>query len=173
MTKENVTKKAEAGFSLLELLLVVGVGALLLLAGIATYRQVVEDNKVNEAARILMIIKSETQRAYQGQPDYGAADITAVLADMEAYPAGVLDAAGAPKHPWGGDITVVGAGATFEITLAGLDKATCIELGSSLSADNDSDFDSMTIGGTAVADTSPVTLAAACDDGVDMVWAFF
>ena len=166
-------KKLQAGFSLLELLLVVGVGALLLLAGIATYRQVVEDNKVNNATRILTIIKSEVQRAYQGQPDYGTGDITTVLADMEAYPAGVLDSAGAPKHPWGGNITVAGAGATFAITFAALDKATCIELGSSLSADNDSDFNSLTIGGTAVTATDPVTLAGACNDGSDMVWAFF
>ena len=51
-------KKTQSGFSLLELLLVVGVGALLLLAGLATYRLVSEGNNVNAATQMLNTLKA-------------------------------------------------------------------------------------------------------------------
>jgi len=80
--------KTQKGFSLLELLLVVAVGAILILAGLAIYRNITNNTQINEASRVLNVIKQETQRIYQGEATYGAGtDIEPILVNAEAVPA--------------------------------------------------------------------------------------
>lgn len=179
------TRAAEGGFSLLELLLVVGVGALLLLAGIATYRLVTQGNDVNDAVRVLTTIKSQTQKAYQGQNGYGAAgtDLVPILVAMQAFPAGVLDTNNLPIHPWGGAITIVssniiGDTRSFDIDFAGVPSDACINLGTVFD-DRDTDFLAMQIDGAAAAVDgngliTPTTLVPQCtaNPTVNMTWAF-
>lgn len=57
----------ESGFTLLELLLVIGVAALLLIGGIATYRLVSDGNKATESTRMLLTIRQEAQTMAQQQ----------------------------------------------------------------------------------------------------------
>jgi len=64
MTK---TTSRQNGFTLLELLLVIGVAALLLIGGIATYRLVSEGNKATEAQRQLLTLRQEVQTMAQQQ----------------------------------------------------------------------------------------------------------
>jgi type II secretory pathway pseudopilin PulG len=173
-TEKNRNK--EAGFSLLELLLVVGVGALLLLAGIATYRLVTQGNNVNDAVRILATLKQQTQRAFQGQRTYGAGSVVTTLVAMEAFPAGVLDDSTppVPYHPWGGQIDIVGAGQNFEIHFDTVPSDACISLATTFN-DEDSDFVSLTIGGAAPASLSVADITTSCGTGAtaDMIWTFF
>lgn len=91
-------KKNEAGFTLLELLLVVGVGALLLIGGIATYRLVSEGNKVTDTARLVMTIRNEAQNLAQGQ-GYDGVQQALVQAKVINDP---------QRNAFGGQITVSG-----------------------------------------------------------------
>lgn len=176
---ETQTRKQEAGFSLLELLLVVGVGALLLLAGIATYRLVTQGTSSNEAVRVLTTIKEKTQRAFQGQRGYTNGNLVNTLVTMNAFPAGVLNDADEPIHPWGGAIDIQGAGQNFTITFEGVPADACISLGTSFD-EEDTDFVQLDIGGTIFEDDggteiNAVNLTGPCDQagGVDMAWTFF
>ncbi|MCB9979184.1 MAG: prepilin-type N-terminal cleavage/methylation domain-containing protein [Rhodospirillales bacterium] len=176
-------RKAESGFSLLELLLVVGVGALLLLAGIATYRLVTQGNDVNDAVRVLTTIKSQTQKAYQGQNGYGAAgtDLVPILVAMQAFPAGVLDSTDTPRHPWGDTIviessTVTGDTRSFDLTFTNVPSDACINLGTTFDS-RDTDFLGLSVGATNFASTDiidPNALVAPCTAAalVNMVWTF-
>ncbi len=168
----------EAGFSLLELLLVVGVGALLLLAGIATYRLVTQGTSANEAVRVMTTIKEKTQRAFQGQRGYGSTSIVPTLVTMQAFPAGVLDGSDVPHHPWGGEIDIVGDNQNFEIIFEDVPSSACISLGTIFDSE-DSDFVSLDIGGTSFTPggteiTAP-NLQGPCASSaqVDMTWTFF
>ncbi len=171
---------AEKGFSLLELLLVIGVGALLLMAGIATYRLVMQGNNVNDAIRTLTTIKQQTQRAFQGQPSYGTSDLVPTLVAMNAFPAGVLDENNIPIHPWGGQIQIAGATQNFTVTFLQVPSDSCIQLATTFNT-NDTDFFSLDANGTLFnrGDAmDPVTVTSACAPGgasgpVDMVWTFF
>ena len=101
----------EKGFSLLELLLVIGVGALLLLAGLATYRIVTQGNNISEAIRLLNSAKIGMQTLYQNQTTYGASTgdpLEDIAAQAGVFPArNVIDEdAGEIHDPWGEDITV-------------------------------------------------------------------
>lgn len=183
-TEQNLRQK-EKGFSLLELLLVVGVGALLLLAGIGTYQLVTSGSTANEAIRLIATVKQQTQRAFQGQGTYGATagtDVVPTLVAMEAFPSGVLNAASTPIDPWGGTIAVASAGTggpNFSITYPAVPTASCIQIGTAFT-ERDTDFVSLAVNATPVVFNvaSPVTtagLTAACGAAaaVPMVWTFF
>lgn len=168
----------EGGFSLLELLLVVGVGALLLLAGIATYRLVTQGTSVNEAVRVLTTIKEKTQRAFQGQRGYGTpgTDLVPTLVTMKAFPAGVLDANDLPRHSWGGEIgiSVNNNPQQFDITFNGVPTDACVNLGTTFDAD-DTDFVQLSIGGSQVmGQLNATALASACNQASnDVTWTFY
>ena len=130
----------EAGFTLLELLLVVGVGALLLIGGIATYRLVSEGNKVTDTTRMVMTIRNEAQNLSQGQ------GYTGVKSALEA--AKIL--APNQKNPFGGDLTIA-EGDTLGISVAAIPPNACRKLAMSIK-----DY-GVKLGGSA----PPVDLAAA------------
>ena len=180
--ENKVMKDGQFGFSLLELLLVVGVGALLLLAGISTYRLVTSGNSVNDATRLLTTIKTETQRIYQGQAQYDGLD-NVLLNNAGAFPSGVVSGAGAaaqPKHPWGGNITVgvtnAPANDQFIITFTGIPTEACIKLGQAFDA-SDTDFVGVNINGNGqTANPTPATVSNDCTTGgttANVDWIFF
>ncbi len=178
LQKNIAARRNERGFSLLELLLVVGVGALLLLAGIATYRLVTQGNNVNDAVRILATLKQQVQRAFQGQSTYGTGDITPTLVNLNGFPSGVYDpGTGNATHPWNDTILITGATTTFTIQFTQVPSDACIQLGTTFN-ENDSDFVSLQAGGSTFDAATPVTVAGlttACGAGgnVDMIWTFF
>lgn len=186
MTTLSQNTKNEKGFSLLELLLVVAVGAVLILAGLAAYRLVSENNNVNEASRLLNTLKQQTQRAYQSEGDYGAdgTDLVPILTDLRAFPNGTLNAAGVPQHPFGAAITIVasGAGTSFDIGFTNIERAACMALGQQFESAADSDFVTLSIGGAdpdgdADGDITLAELAATCPaanaGGALMTWTFY
>ena len=111
-------RSREAGFTLLELLLVVGVGALLLIGGIATYRLVSEGNKAAETMRQVMMIRNEAQNVAQGQ---GYTGIDTALTN-----ANVLTAT--PRNAFGGALTVTGDADTLTIGIEEIPPGACNKL---------------------------------------------
>ncbi len=172
----------QKGFSLLELLLVVAVGAVLILAGLAAYRLVSENNNVNEALRLLNTLKQQIQTAYQGEGEYSG-DVLITLRDLRAFPAGVLNAAGdTANHPFGGTITFAVDDQTFDINYNGIRRSACIAIGQAFDTTADSDLSAFEIDG-ASPDTGGdgidlADLQAACPAdndtaGLTMTWTFF
>lgn len=175
MKKEMMKfRREEAGFTLLELLLVVGVGSILLLAGIGTYRLVTAGNNANEANRLVATIKQQVQNLYQGQTSYGTGDIESILIDTGAFPPSALDAARtSAQTPWNTNIDVTGATANFTITFEDLPQDACINL-ARLEIANDPDFVSIDINTTNLTTLpSPEDAQAACASGGDITWTFF
>lgn len=171
--------KNKKGFSLLELLLVVAVGAILLLAGLAVYRNVTENSRVNESVRLLNVTKQETQRLLQGEGSYPAGstgNLNSLLIDANAIPADRLVGT-TIRTPYNGDVNVTGNSRTFTISFAEVPEAACIKIGQVFST-NDSDFVQMTVGGTEPAQGANGTYTAVglqtrCVDSNEMIWEFY
>jgi prepilin-type N-terminal cleavage/methylation domain-containing protein len=180
ISNNNLQRDSQKGFSLLELLLVVAVGAVLILAGLSAYRLVSENNNVNESLRLLNTLKQQVQTAYQGEGEY-TGNINNTLIDLRAFPDGVLTSSGQARHPFGGDINFNANGNTFDIVFTGVGRAACIAVGQAFDSTSDSDLADFQIDGTDP-DTGGdgITLAdlqGACpganDAGADMTWTFF
>jgi len=128
----EIKKTTESGFTLLELLLVVGVGALLLVGGIATYRQVTAGNQTNEAQRELQRVASSVRTAYQSQNDYAGLDTDTAI-QLGVFPG--LAIGTVPTNPFGGDTTVAENGADprlFDLTMEEVPEPACIQLATSI-----------------------------------------
>lgn len=169
------TQKTQKGFSLLELLLVVAVGAILILAGLAIYRNITSNTDVNEASRLLNVLKQETQRLYQGQATYAGLDNT-VLTNAGVVPARYTTAAGVIDSPFAtNDVTAVINGADpaqFDIDIANVPADACTKLALEYNA-NDSDFVGLSIGGAApIANPTVADVSAPCVGGAQMTWTF-
>lgn len=171
--------RSNKGFSLLELLLVVAVGAILLLAGLAVYRNVTENSRVNESVRLLNVTKQETQRLLQGEGSYPAGssgNLNSLLIDANAIPSDRL-VGGTIRTPYNGDVNITGNSRTFTISFAEVPEAACIKIGI-IRAECLSYFVRMTIGGTepAIGDNATYTalgLQNRCTNTNEMVWEFY
>lgn len=167
------------GFSLLELLLVVAVGAILLLAGLAVYRNVINNTNTNEAARLLNIIKQETQRLYQGEGEYGSGNLNTILRNAEVIPASALNGTEI-RHPFNATVTVTGTDDTFTVLFRDIPQSACLSLGTAYSI-NDPDFEGLTLQGSDAdsngdGEISISELNSNCARGggtPNMVWTFF
>jgi len=168
--------KDKKGFSLLELLLVVAVGAILLLAGLAVYRNVTNNQNANETIRLLNVMKQETQRLLQGEGSYPQQRLDDLLIDANAIPADRL-VGRTIRSPYNGDIHIAGETRTFKITLEKVPESACIKIGTTFSK-NDSDFVRLTVGGTEPETGTGGTYTALglqnrCNGETNMVWEFY
>lgn len=94
-----------AGFTLLELLLVVGVGALLTLGGITTYNLVYKNYRINETIRLYNLVNSNLRNMHKGANTYGPpnASLSDLLINSRSLPMRYLDSAGNQiTSPFGG-----------------------------------------------------------------------
>ncbi len=173
MTKMTSTR--QSGFTLLELLLVIGVAALLLIGGIATYRLVSDGNKTTDTSRLLLTIRQEAQTMAQQQNglytgitfDSGSSSATSPL-----VVGGVLR--DRQRSPFNGviAITVVNSDQNISVSFNNLPPSACEKLATAVN--NPSEVVSVSINGGAV--TVPVTAAAAasgCNIALNtIVWVF-
>lgn len=179
-----ITMKHKArGFSLLELLLVVGVGAVLILAGLSAYRLVSEGNSATQGIRQLQTLKQQVQQAYQGEAGYGTTagtDMTATLNSMRMLPSDMpVTSAGNIRNAFGANTQIVtgalvsGNAPTFLVTFAGVGTAACNKMGTTFSTANASDFVDVTIGTTVLTAPTVTTVAAACTAATNTItWEF-
>jgi prepilin-type N-terminal cleavage/methylation domain-containing protein len=182
----KTTPTRESGFTLLELLLVIGVAALLLIGGITTYRLVSDGNKATESTRQLLTIRQETQTMAQqnGGVYTGIAyDITgAGNATSPLVTSGVLR--NPQRNPFNGEIIIAPTGTgdvNLRVEFGNISQSACTKM--AMAINNPAEVVSVnvvaaaagaTTGGTAL--TIPATAAnaaTACAAALnDVVWVF-
>lgn len=179
MTKTNVTRH-EGGFTLLELLLVIGVAALLLIGGIATYRLVSDGNKTTEATRLLLTIRQEAQVIAQQQGgSYDDIEFDSAVNDD----ASILVISGIlrnqQRNPFNGNILVEPSAAPvgLTVTFENISQAACLRMMQAVNNPNEV----IEVGTTAATYSAasgdlPITAAnaaAACNNPLnEITWVF-
>jgi len=113
------------GFSLLELLLVVAVGAVLLLAGLASYRLIDNNSKSTRTIREVVTAQVEIRRIYDKDNYNGISETNTALSSafigMKVDGTSILNAYGGEVHLWSEDSL------TFKISFANLPPVACID----------------------------------------------
>lgn len=167
----------QGGFTLLELLLVIGVAALLLIGGIATYRLVSDGNRATESTRLLLTLRQETSNMAQQQ----GGNYTGITFNSGASdPASPLVTGGVlrdqQRNAFNGAIiiTPVTNAATDDnvtISFANVTQSACAKLAQAIN--NGNEVVSVTVNGT-VLNAFPITAAQAsgeCDTTTNtIVW---
>lgn len=171
----------EGGFTLLELLLVIGVAALLLIGGIATYRLVSDGNKATETTRLLLTIRQEAQVMAQQQGGNYEGIMFDSASDNSASPlvvSGILR--GNQRNPFNGNIIIEPEGTgdvNLRVDFENITQAACVRLVQAIN--NPNDVRSITVNGNDIASSAadfPVTAADASGACVDtastITWVF-
>lgn len=168
-------RTGESGFTLLELLLVVGIAAILIIAGITTYSLVNKSNSVNEATRLVNVLLDQTRRMYAGQSTYGAsgASLEAALYNSGSVPAKFRTATageiGSPFSSAAVAVAVAAAATAGEFTVSlTIPPAYGPELANNFDPRQSTEITQITVCGVNVTDASaatvgtPATYSTAC-----------
>lgn len=176
----NPVRPGNRGFSLLELLLVVGVGALLLLAGLSTYRMITQDNAVNQTLSAVFATKASVKKLFASQSGYGIGSLIPSIVAANGFPSSIRLDTGTmtANHPIGGAFDVTGVAGGFSIELDSLEQGDCMKIGMAFDTQSEDDFISLQIGADTYDLSTPPTVAdlqTSCANGgapVDMIFTF-
>ncbi len=148
---------------MLELLLVIGVAALLLIGGIATYRLVSDGNRATESTRLLLTLRQETANMAQQQGgNYNGVVFDSAVAGGPLVTAGVLR--DNQRNPFIGNIVIapatnVAADDNITISFANVSQSACVKLVQAIN--NANEIVSVNVNGAVVAGGFPINIAAA------------
>ncbi len=179
-----MTHTSQNGFTLLELLLVIGVAALLLVGGISTYRMVTEGNKATDASRLLMLIKQEASLlAHQQNGKYEdiVFDSTSSAADASGGRSplvikGVLKTG--QRNPFNGRVAITApTEETLQVVFENISKPACLRLVQLMKLPSEMvSVGTATASYTSAASQIPVSVihaTAACDQVANTItWVF-
>ena len=89
-------QKKQAGMTLIEMLMVIGIGTLIIVGGFLLFGRASEQSKANQMIKDYSAIKSAVTSVYSQQPSYGDAtsDITMTIAQSGALPKSLLTLTG-------------------------------------------------------------------------------
>jgi hypothetical protein len=184
---KNMKYKAK-GFSLIELLLVLGVLAILLVAAFVVYPQVRDRNQANTEASNLTSIKAGVNNLYASKGGNYTGLTSGVANQARVFPAsmnqGTYTSAAPITSSWGGNVSVAANGATtiantpngviaanrsFTITYESVPAGVCLPLVSAAS----NNFQGVLVGGTSVLTSTgfnPATAATQCTGNANVVF---
>lgn len=173
MKKMNYKNRAKAaGFSLIELLLVIGFIAGALVLAFVTYPKVQATNRANLESQHLTVLASGIKNLYSTSRNFGTLSNT-TLANAKILPDDMSYTAGVISNVWGGTVTVAPeAGSSnlrYRITYTAVPKAECVKLATGVSTN----FVRTTINNATVVldrmaagevNIDPAAITAACAD---------
>ena len=174
------------GASLVDFLLYLTLAAVVVAGAVLAYNNVDNRQKRLQTAQLVNEIFAAVSDLHRSGASYGTGSLISTLDDAKVLPSrgrreattGEGDDAVTTvsiNTPFGDTVTVTGDGNTFDITVADMSEANCIDLVSNY-ADQDPEESSLAeieIGGTAL--VMPATVAdisAACDEDEDVTLTF-
>lgn len=172
----NTNPMKQKGLSLVELLLVLGVIALIAIAAFIIYPSVQASTQSNTESSNITAVVAATKNLYGARGNYGTGNITGTLVQARAFPStmvgGIYTASTVPVNAWGASVTVAGAGTPvgtqFAITYSDIPTEACIKFVSGVAANFDlvgtvADPDAIKAAGQA---PDPAAIVTACNAGL-------
>lgn len=157
-------KASQAGMTLIEILVVIAIGTLIIVGGLALFGTASEKQRVSNEVRNLGTIISGINSLYSGSADYNGLS-GAVIVQSGAIPSTMFVGSGASAElvsPWG-DITIAPDAAnsnrSYTVTYEDVPAEACV----GVIAGTLNSFEEITVDGTPV--TNAGLAASTCADG--------
>ncbi len=174
-------RQRKKGLSLLELLLVVGVGGVLIVGGVGASILINKNMKVVNSRQQILALKKEMARLYEFYPAVSShITLTSTLVANGAYQAANIRVDGTtPYNPYNGSFTAWVSPSSgknvYRIGFTGIPKEACVELASLFLGDSSSDAVRINGGTSYVPATVTIaTLAGECDETSNEIhWGFY
>ena len=164
----------QAGFTLLEVTVVLVIGALLLGGALALFSGASSAQSSNQILSDLTSVRSAVKSTFFGQGGYGTANLNQVLVNAGRVPTTITVTTGTPPTLThgvnSGTLNIVGDTANYIITLTNIPTAVCLALLSGSQG-----FNRITVGAATAISTfpiSPTTASTSCSAAASNTIAF-
>lgn len=149
----------QRGASLLEGIAYLGIAALVILGAVSLLASAFGNAQANRATEEVISLRTAVRKLYSGQAYPVGTAVRDTLFAAGAIP-GTLNRNPVDRtiaNSWGGAVTIIGAGATFNVAYANVPQDVCVNMLSGASGWN------LVAGNGANTDVMPVTAARATD----------
>lgn len=136
--KYRNNRNSQSGFSLMELMVVIGIIAVLVI-GVLTYKAMAKgDSNVSRETDNVSVIISKIQRL-KGGASYGAsgADLLPIAINANAVPKSMSIVGSTVTNVWGGAVTIKSTGNGFYVNYAGVPKEACLAMAGAIAGSTD------------------------------------
>ena len=176
LNMKSFKKVNSAGFSLIELLLVIGFIAGALVLAFVTYPKVQATNRANVESQHITVIAGGIKNLYATAQNFTSLN-ESVLINSKVIPDDLQVSGNAINNIWGGSINIgpVGAGPLalkYNITYSGVPRSECTKLATSvavnflaLSINGKTEFDRTAANGGGNLTLDPAAVSTDCVDG--------
>lgn len=155
------------GLTLIEVLLALGIAAVVIVGAVAFYNNASNTTKMNEAKAQIQTIGGGIKTLYASQSSYSSVS-TNVVVNAGIAPQNAIDG-NQLINPWGGATIVSGAARTFEIRMEEVPNDACVNILSS-GILNEGNIISMRVGATTFTnDADPALAVTSCNAGSNAV----
>lgn len=130
MKIKTLRRRSQAGLTLVEVLLVLAIAAVAIVGGTVLFSAASETQKTNQTLSDLNALSAGVRTLFNTQPDYGAVatDLVPLLANAGKIPANMRTATNTITDQFGGNVTVVSQGGSFDVTMPGVPQAPCVTI---------------------------------------------
>lgn len=171
----GITRKAQRGLSLLEIMIGLGIVAIIAIVAVGAATSARGSAQVSAESQNLQLITTKVKSTFAARQNFSGIS-NAMLIAQRGFPSQMVSGTNV-LHSWDGAVTVApGAGNTsVNVTYAGVPTAACIELVNATARS----FNTVTVGSTVVKtatqdnnDVAATTTACGAASAVNIIWNF-
>lgn len=159
MVNQRKSIQRQTGFSLIELMIVLGIGALMLAGGLALSNTAGSSQSSSQLTSDLVAIKTSVKQLYSGQGGYGAVSLNSVLIASNKIPTTMTVSGSTITHQLNGTLTVTGNTSTFDTAITNIATDVCVNIVAVVSG-----YTQIKVGANAARTTVPFSPANAATD---------
>jgi len=149
----------QAGFSLIEIIVVLAIGALIVAGALSLYSSASSSQSSSQLYSDLSAIRASVKTLYSTQGGYGTASLNSILINAKKVPTTMSVSGTTINHALNGTVTVTGATGNFTMTVTEIPTDVCIGLLSAASV-----FTSIQVGTNSARTSFPISPTNASSD---------
>jgi prepilin-type N-terminal cleavage/methylation domain-containing protein len=159
LTPSPLKRRRQAGMTLIEVIVVLAIGALIIGGALSLYTSASASQSTNQFNAELAALRAATKSLYAGQGGYAVGSLNTVLINAKKVPTTMTVVSPVINHSMNGTVTVTGATTNFTITATAIPTEVCVGVVAAASG-----YTQIQVGSNAARTTFPVPTATASTD---------